>query len=541
LDWDHGYYANSAYICGYYREMAPNWLDFAALVKGHPSPRRQEGDRFRYLDLGCGTGFGLCLLAALYPEGQFVGVDFHPEHIAHATWLSRELGLENILFLEADFLDLKQDPTPLHTAFRQPRDSDTSQPPSHQLGASYHYISAHGIATWVAEPVQEAMLAVAASALAVHGIFYCSYNTYPGWLHMQPFQNLVQLEASRGDPSEPTAAFQRAVTSFRGLLGDPAAPLPLGRMFPSLTREIDKIADDDLTYLYGEYLTENWTPLPVAAMHQRCQRHKLTAIATANLPELFEELLPAQLRAVVAPETNPLVRQTLIDLGTVKGFRRDLLVRGDLRISQLQWQQQIGAIRVRLQEAPPLTDYRFETSFGDVQGQPEAYAALESALAAGPLSLAELVERTAQPLQPLLIMVAMLLEAGRIGLDRGACGARAEQGCNRVNRAVIQLMQLGWRYSHLAAARVGNAIECNPLEATLLEALQQGLSTEALADQAAAVADRLGVVLGNHERQPIVEPAQRRQALGDMASLLSQQRLPFLVPLGLMTAAHEGK
>ncbi len=541
MDWDHGYYANSAYTCGFYRETAPNWLDFAALVKGHPSPRQRKGDRFRYLDLGCGTGFGLCLLAALYPEGQFVGVDFHPEHIAHATWLSRELALENILFLEADFLDLQQDPTPLQSAFRHHDEPGNSQRLKQQLSAGYHYVSAHGIATWVAEPVQEALLAVAAQALAVNGIFYCSYNTYPGWLHLHPFQHLVQLEASRGDPSEPTAAFQRAVASFRGLLGDPNAPLPLGRMLPSLAREIDKIADDDLTYLYSEYLTENWTPLPVAEMHQRCRRHKLTAIATANLPELFEELLPAPLRAVVLPETNPLVRQTLIDLGTIKGFRRDLLVRGDLRISQLQWQQQIGAIRVRLQEAPPMTDYRFETSFGDVQGQPEAYAALEAALAAGPLSLAELVQRTAQPLQPLLIMVAMLLEAGRIGLDRGDGGERAEDGCNRVNRAVIQLMQLGWRYAHLAAARVGNGIACNPMEATLLEALQQGLSAEALASQAEAVADRLGVVLGNSDRQPIVEPAQRRQALSEMASLLSQQRLPFLQPLGVTTMGRDAK
>lgn len=540
MDWDHGYYANSTYTCGFYRETAPNWLDFAALVKGHPSPRRKEGDHFRYLDLGCGTGFGLCLLAALYPEGEFVGVDFHPEHIAHASWLSRELALDNILFLEADFLDLKQDPTPLQSAFRH-NDPDNSQPKTKQLGEGYHYVSAHGIATWVAEPVQEAMLAVAASALAVHGIFYCSYNTYPGWLHMQPFQQLVQLEASRGDPSEPTTAFQRAVASFRGLLGEPNAPLPLGQMFPSLQQEIGKIADDDLSYLYGEYLTENWMPLPVSQMHQRCQRHKLTAIATANLPELFEELLPAPLRAVVLPETNPLLRQTLIDLGTVKGFRRDLLVRGDLRISQLQWQQQIGAVRVRLQEAPPLADYRFETSFGDVQGQPEAYAALEAALAAGPLTLAELVQRTGQQLQPLLIMVAMLLEAGRIGLDRGGAAERAEHGCHRVNRAVIQQMQLGWRYAHLAAPRVGNGIECNPMEATLLEGLQQGLSAEALASQAGAVADRLGVVLGNLDRQPIVEPAQRRQALSEMANLLSQQRLPFLQPLGLMTGSADAE
>jgi hypothetical protein len=38
MGWDHGYYSSDSYTIGYYREIAPNWLDFAALVKGHRSP-----------------------------------------------------------------------------------------------------------------------------------------------------------------------------------------------------------------------------------------------------------------------------------------------------------------------------------------------------------------------------------------------------------------------------------------------------------------------------------------------------------------------
>jgi hypothetical protein len=48
--WSHGYFPNALYISGFYREMAPNWLDFAALVKGH-RPTRREGQPFRYLEL----------------------------------------------------------------------------------------------------------------------------------------------------------------------------------------------------------------------------------------------------------------------------------------------------------------------------------------------------------------------------------------------------------------------------------------------------------------------------------------------------------
>ena len=41
--WDHGFYTNSTDTCGFYRETAANWLNFAALFKGYPSPRWQEG------------------------------------------------------------------------------------------------------------------------------------------------------------------------------------------------------------------------------------------------------------------------------------------------------------------------------------------------------------------------------------------------------------------------------------------------------------------------------------------------------------------
>ena len=64
MSWDHGYFSSASYTSGVYRELAPAWLDFAALLKGHQPPRAHEGDAFSYLELGSGMGLGLCLLAA---------------------------------------------------------------------------------------------------------------------------------------------------------------------------------------------------------------------------------------------------------------------------------------------------------------------------------------------------------------------------------------------------------------------------------------------------------------------------------------------
>jgi tRNA G46 methylase TrmB len=98
MSWDHGYFSSTSYTSGVYRELAPAWLDFAALLKGHQPPRSHEGEAFSYLELGSGMGLGLCLLAAAYPEGRFTGIDFQPDHIVHSRRLAQQLGLANINF-----------------------------------------------------------------------------------------------------------------------------------------------------------------------------------------------------------------------------------------------------------------------------------------------------------------------------------------------------------------------------------------------------------------------------------------------------------
>ena len=77
----HGYDVSVGYSYTFYREMAPDWLDFCVRQAG-VGVARAEGP-FRYLELGAGQGLGLCLLAASNPAAEFVGVDFQHEHTEH--------------------------------------------------------------------------------------------------------------------------------------------------------------------------------------------------------------------------------------------------------------------------------------------------------------------------------------------------------------------------------------------------------------------------------------------------------------------------
>ncbi|MGB5134637.1 MAG: class I SAM-dependent methyltransferase, partial [Prochlorococcaceae cyanobacterium] len=373
--WSHGYFTQDVYTAGFFRETAPNWLDFAALVQGAAPPRQREGDPFRYLDLGCGMGFHIALLAALYPEGQFVGVDFHPHHIAHGRGLARRLGLTNLQLLEADLLELQTDVA----ARRQ------------LLGAEpFAYVVSHGVATWVVEPVQQALLAVACASLGPEALFYCSYNTHPGWLSRSALHQLIRLQRQRCDPADPQAPIRWAIATQRALLGDAKAPnTPFGRSFPGMTGLLEQHEREDPRYVSQEYANDGWQPLYVAEMHERCAAHKLSPLTTATLTELFPGLLPAELRQLLESEPNPTARATLIDIAVNQSFRRDVFCRGAQRLTPAERLGRLGALRFRLQLPRPLESYEFNTSYGTVRGDTDVYRRAEQALAAadGPLEL----------------------------------------------------------------------------------------------------------------------------------------------------------
>ncbi|MCP9885116.1 class I SAM-dependent methyltransferase [Synechococcus sp. ATX 2A4] len=526
MGWDHGYYSSEYYTIGYYREMAPNWLDFAALVKGHRPPRSGEGEPFAYLDLGCGMGFGLCLLAAMYPEGEFTGVDFLPDHIAHGQWLARRLGLHNITFLEADFLELARDPSPL-----RPATATTGG------AAQFHYVAAHGIATWVIEPVQQALFKVAAAALRPGGLFYCSYNTYPGWLPLHAFHQLVKVERQQGAGSDAKAALKRATERLLALIGPAEEPGVLGVALPSLRTEMEKAPTRDQRYLSQEYANDGWQPLYVADMHQRLLAHKLRPLATATLPELFDDLLPAPLQALVMAEQDPLVRATLLDLGTNKSFRRDIFVNGQLHLNQAQRHQALGQLLLTLQHAPSVQEeYTFTTSFGTLTASHVSCAGMEAHLAeAGPCSLEELAESTNLPPEEAIRLVALLLHANRIGLHRGAACEAARASCQPFNAAVIELMLEGAPLANLASPVLGNGVNFTTIQAMAAQGLEQGMEGELLLVCVQAGLAALGAAAFKDAKgQPLEDPAAQLEALQKVATDLQATGLPLLRRLGVL-------
>jgi len=514
------------------RELAPNWLDFALLSQRHRPPRRGgEGTPFDYLELGSGMGLGLCLLAAAYPEGQFIGIDCNPSHIAHSQWLVAELGLSNVSFHEVDFLELAAD--------------DARLPFAPDL--RFHYVVADGILSWIAPDVRNALLQLSGRLLRCGGAFYCSYNTFPGWLDRTTFKALTDLERQRLGAANLTQALQRAGSSLARLLQSAPA---LGKALPQLGNQLRQIRDinrpDDLC---GEYGPEQWQPFYVGEVHQLAMAHQLSYAASANLPENFPSLLPAPVAELLAAEGDSTIRQALLDLAINQSFRRDLFVKGPLPLSRVAQEQCLSELCLRSTgplEATSIAEggsspQGIQTNLGVIVDGSGRLRRLEAYLAAQPASLAELYEALAIPPEDLVLLTNLLVHAGRIGLDRGEAGAAATAGCCDVNARLTALMQGGHNLGFRVAPAVGHGAQpFSLIDAFVLEGLRQGMDGEVLAGIVLLGLQATGAELRRLDGTFLKDETDCMEYIKQHILLFRANILPRLVQLGIMDASIQG-
>lgn len=67
------------------------------------SPALFSDTRPLELEIGCGSGEYLCLLACQHPDHNFVGIDKSRKAIYRGVQAAADMGLSNVKFIEADF------------------------------------------------------------------------------------------------------------------------------------------------------------------------------------------------------------------------------------------------------------------------------------------------------------------------------------------------------------------------------------------------------------------------------------------------------
>lgn len=260
-----------------------------------------EPARARVLELGCAAGGNLIPMAWHHPGGSFLGIDLAPNQIADGQALLERLALSNCELRTGDILDLDE-----------------------ALG-EFDYIIAHGVYSWVPEPVRHHLLTLCRRLLAPQGIAYISYNTLPGW-RMRGMLRDILLYSVRGAESaaDKLAAAGEALARLdAGLDGLDAISARY------LKTELEHLRGVHPSYLLHEYLAEENNAFLLRDFIDTAAAHGLTYISDTELQTLFPAVLgdgPANALADLGDQNEI---EQWHDFIANRNFRRSLLCRDD--------------------------------------------------------------------------------------------------------------------------------------------------------------------------------------------------------------------
>src|SRR3954447_23837863 len=130
----------------------------------------------RLLELGCGDGGNLLPMACGLPGARFVGVDISGQAIAAAPARAQAAGSEDVTFEQASLAAVAP------------------------AAGSFDYVIAHGVFSWVPEPIREALMALCGRALSEHGVAYISYNTLPGGHLRDVVRKILKAHVAEAQP-----------------------------------------------------------------------------------------------------------------------------------------------------------------------------------------------------------------------------------------------------------------------------------------------------------------------------------------------------
>jgi Predicted methyltransferase regulatory domain/Methyltransferase domain len=496
MNWTSGYVADIGYTADFYRETAPSHMAFAALTIGR-SPGRALHPK-RMLELGSGQGFGLSLLAAANPDIAFEGYDFNPEHVANTSRLIEGAALANVTVLEIGFEE----------AAANGGDNDLD------------VIALHGIFSWVARPVQDAIVAITRQRLQPNGLAYISYNCMPGWAPLAPIRQ-VMVEVKRRNPGRSERQLALALDLITKLRRGNAAYFAAN---PAAGQHLDAMLKLDHVYLAHEYLDGHWDLFQFSEVAARMSEAKLSYLASATIPENLDQYaVPENLQPLLAQTDDPMLKETIRDFAANKRFRRDLFARGSATLIGGEHRRILSELSFTLAVPRSRVMFRFAGPLMELTGRAELYLPIVNLLAQKDTSFDEL---SALPsfgegkIGILLDCLALLVHSGQILPIIGPVAVDAEPA-RRFNRMIIGHARTGRIYRHLASPVARTGIPVTDFGLLALTAVIDGK------DELPAVARHAMSILHMLGQRPMRDGVLIKDD-GEAATFLAEQIKPIL-------------
>ncbi len=498
--WAEGYVVDVGYTHGYYRELAPATLRFAALLGGLRAT--EAGRPFTYYELGCGNGRSTALHAACNPHGRFFGIDFNPLHVRNAREIAQGAGLANAQFLEHSFAELQGLELP---------EAD--------------FVALHGVYSWVSAENRQHIVDFIRRRLAPGGLVYLSYNCLPGLAQVTPLQRLLTAQGEAGAGALP-ARVKHAIEFAHRL---EAAGADYFRGNPLAAQRLKAMDAQNPSYVAHEYFNASWNPMYHADVARELAEAKLSYAASATMVDNFDQfvLRPEQAK-LLAEAADRTMAETIRDYARNRVFRRDVFARGAPEADGPAREALLGATRFALARPRSLCRLDANLPAGKVTLQSEVYGPVLDALAQSPATFDELarapqaaaIER-ARLRQVLFGLVAF----GHVAPAMPAGGeAERRAASERYNDAVLAGAVQATDGAMLASPVLGSGVPAGYLDLLLLAARRSEAEAVEHACEAIASAGKKLFRSG----KPIEGESAVREAVAARAKDFFSQVLPFM-------------
>ncbi len=457
-DWADGYVSDVTYSHGYYHELSPSFIRFFLLVNGHACP--SDGQAYTYCELGYGQGLSANIHAAASSRGEFWGTDFNPDHALFAGGLAREAGTQ------AHWLGV---------GFEQFLEMDTPQ---------FDFIVLHGVWSWISASAQHAVVEFLRRKLKVGGAVFISYNIQPGWASERPLRDLLWLHTEHaGAPDAPTAdRIEGALQFANHLRGQGAAYFSENARASQL---LDEMLREDRHQLAHEYFNRSWWTTYFSEVARSLEPAGLEFAMSLHLSDLAGEVRQRAAGAGLDAGVGAALRETAHDFLLNRRFRRDLFLKGSLRMSSSERLERLHDVAFTLIRPVDAVSPFVTTPYGKIALDEGVTTPLLQALAVStaPVTLAQLrgIEQLrATDVESLVQTLATLVAR------RDVCPVFADDVASiqpsraqALNRVIADRARHGNTLRYLASPVAGGGIEANRFERLLWLAWQQGCRTAA--------------------------------------------------------------
>jgi SAM-dependent methyltransferase len=498
--WSDGYVTDVQYVNHFYPELAPGWLTFACLRQGVRAPRLGPGAT--YLELGCGQGFSVNLLAAANPGIDFWGIDFNPGHVANARRLAEAAGTSNATFEDLSFEQVLALPEG-----RLPK---------------FDVVALHGVLSWISPENRALVVRILDRVLKPGGLAYVSYNSLPGWAPIIPLQRFMVEYVAR----HPGDLQVRAVESLKAALALIEGGALYFKTAPTLKAHIERALGRKPAYLVHEYLNAHMHPLFHADMAQELDAARLTFAASAAIADDQIHLAaPAALIPQIREASEETWRQTLLDFAGAKTFRSDIFVRGRNQMPPAERMARLQETRFTLLAPAASMSFAFRVPIGNLAGHPPVYRPIVEALAEGPRSYGEIAALPALAGIPenIVIQAITLLIGGRRihPVSEAAEGAAAAAG---LNRALFARLTYNEAPTHLASPLSGSGVSVD---------FDDVLALSAAAGQGVELMARGGRPV-KKDGETLTDPSAIEAELARRLKAFNTEKLPLFRALGVV-------